>query len=89
MDFNNKTQVENKIAELIAEVKKEGCAKAKYEELGSILNKIGQDEDLLKKYETLFDDALDEMMMSGVSMEKCGCDPLLKKIPADKEPKKP
>ena len=78
-----------RITELLAEVKKEGCAKTTYEELGSILNKIGQDEDLLKKYENLFDDALDEMMMSGVSLEKCGCDPLLRKIPGDKEPKKP
>jgi hypothetical protein len=89
MDFNDRTQVEQKIKELIVEVKKAGCSRTKYEELGSILNQIAQDETLLKKYEDLYDDAADELVMSGVSLEKCGCDPLLRKIPGDKEPKKP
>ena len=89
MDYNDIAQVEKNIKELLKEVKKAGCATSKYEELGSILNKIGQDKELLKKYGDIFDDVLDELMMAGVSLEKCGCDPLLRKIPGDKEPKKP
>ncbi|MFX0132684.1 MAG: hypothetical protein ACFFDN_03460 [Candidatus Hodarchaeota archaeon] len=89
MNFNNRTEVEQKIKELVAEVKVAGCSRTKYDELGAILNKIAQDQTLLKKYEDLYDDAADELVMSGVSLEKCGCDPLLRKIPGDKEPKKP
>jgi len=89
MDFNDRNQVEQKIKELITEVKHAGCSRTKYDELGAILNKIAQDESLLKMYGDLYDAAEDELIMSGVSLEKCGCDPLLRKIPADKEPKKP
>ncbi|MHA1380893.1 MAG: hypothetical protein ACTSRG_21210 [Candidatus Helarchaeota archaeon] len=81
MDLKDKASVEKTVKSLIKDVQKENCTKNEYEQLGSILNQIAN----FPEYQDLYDEAADELIEAGVDLEKCGCDPITKKIPADKE----
>ena len=81
MDLKNRKEVENKVNSLIKELKKADCTELTYKEMGDLLNQIAQ----MPEYEDLYDEAADELIMAGINLEKCGCDPIRGKIPADKE----
>lgn len=87
MDFSDRDQVEKKLTKLIKEVQKAKCSDSKYKELGSILNEIGQNEELFEEYKDLYYEISDKLIMAGINLEKCGCDPIRGKIPEDKKPK--
>ncbi|MBD3230375.1 MAG: hypothetical protein GF329_19505 [Candidatus Lokiarchaeota archaeon] len=81
----NIDKTKKRIKELMVELKKESCNKELINEMKEILETIGQDSDLYKKYSDIYDDAADSLMFAGVEAEECVCDPLRKHVPKSKE----
>lgn len=84
MDYENVIATKKFIEELVADVEKPGCDGKRVTELKETLEFIGSNPDLFAKYEDIYDDAADALMLAGVSSDECSCDPLRKHTPADK-----
>ena len=86
IDFNDENLVSKKVKELVKEIQKskDRCDPGVYKDLSNIMETIGQDNKLYEKYQDLYMEAEDELMMAGADLAKCGCDPLKRQIPPDK-----
>ncbi|NHI92546.1 MAG: hypothetical protein EAX96_08580 [Candidatus Lokiarchaeota archaeon] len=84
LDFNNLNLIRTKIKELVKEVQSKSCDTTVFDELSNIMKTIGQDDKLYQKYKDIYEEAEDELMLAGADLEKCGCDPIKRQIPADK-----
>ncbi|MHA1652188.1 MAG: hypothetical protein ACTSYB_18555 [Candidatus Helarchaeota archaeon] len=87
VNIENVEDTKKYITELIKEVEKMGCDNKKISELKEILEEIGGYKRLYSKYEDIYSEAADALMLAGISAEDCKCDPLRKHIPLDKKTK--
>ena len=84
VDVNNIAETKTRLKDLISEAEKESCADSNLNELKSLLEDIGANSELMPKYEDIWDDAADALMLAGITAEQCSCDPLKKHVPKDK-----
>ncbi len=85
IDIENVEVTRKYIMDLIKELEKMGCDDKKISELKEILEEIGGNKRLYSKYEDIYSEAADALMLAGISAEDCKCDPLRKHIPLDKK----
>lgn len=84
VNTENVSETKKRIKELISELEKETCGELLINEMKDILESIGQDDELYKKYTDIYDEAADALMLAGIDAESCRCDPLRKHIPHNK-----
>ncbi|MHA1268156.1 MAG: hypothetical protein ACTSPY_00090 [Candidatus Helarchaeota archaeon] len=80
----NIEETKKRITELMKLLKGSSCDTSDMDELKEILEIIGQDPELYKKYNDIYDDAADRLIYAGVDSASCKCDPLRNRIPRDK-----
>ncbi|MHA1145663.1 MAG: hypothetical protein ACTSRW_13060 [Candidatus Helarchaeota archaeon] len=85
LDLNNVNETKARLKDLITLAEKQTCDQINIDELKQILEEIGASSELMVKYEDIYDDAADALMLAGITAEECSCDPLRKHIPKDKE----
>ncbi|MHA1231636.1 MAG: hypothetical protein ACTSRP_19510 [Candidatus Helarchaeota archaeon] len=83
VDVEKIDETKNRIRNLINDLKVDHCNENAHIELQEILNKIGTNQELMKKYEDIWTDAEDALIFSSTN-EGCKCDPIRKRIPRDK-----
>ena len=89
VDVTNVSETKAKLNDLIKEAESETCSQTGLEELQTILEKIGANQELMPKYEDIWDDAADALMLAGITADQCSCDPLRKHVPKYKEKTQP
>lgn len=85
LNIENIEATKKKIKELMKDLEKPGCDNLRVNELKEILEKIGSNKALFPKYQDVYDEAADSLMLAGIQADACKCDPLRQHVPIDKK----